>query len=152
NIGAPANLAANATVTLGGASSQAQLGFQLGSLSFYDSLNLSGALGNMTVGAGGAVISISPLTGFGTTNGTYNLITTSGGGAISGFGNITLNSASLPTGYSYTFNTTSTLVSLGVTAATGTDYYWTPAVGGGNMSWNGRSGSTFNWSTDTAGT
>lgn len=155
NVGRAANLASNTTVALGGTASQALLGFQLGNTSNYDSLNLSGATGNVTVGAGGVVISISPLTGFtpaaGTTN-TYNLITTSGGGTISNFGGIALPVSALPTGYNYAFTTSSTSAVLGVTAGAAGNLFWRGDV---NSSWNAGTGTgatDTNWNnaTDTA--
>jgi autotransporter-associated beta strand protein len=141
-IGAGATLASGTSVTFGGATSSAQLGFQLGTITSSDSLTLTGS-STLTVGAGGAPISITALTGFGA--GSYTLITAP---SITGFSNFSLNSGTLPTGFTYTFTPSSTTVVLGVAASTGTNYYWTPAVGGGNLSWNGSSGTTFNWSKD----
>ena len=143
-IGKGATLSSGTSVTLGGASSSALLGFQLGdnASSSYDSLTLTGS-STLTVGAGGAPISITPLTGFGA--GSYTLITAP---TITGFSNFSLNTGNLPTGFSYVFTPSATTVVLAVSAAAGTNYYWAPAVGVGNLSWNGSSGATYNWSQD----
>jgi autotransporter-associated beta strand protein len=146
-IGAPANLATNTTLTLGGANTRALLGFQLGSTSNYDAFNLSGPTGNVTVGAAGAAISLSVLPGFGpaaNTTANYNLITTSGGGTISGFANFSLalgQLSLLPTGYNYALITTSTAATLSVTAG--------PA---GNLFWRGDNGNSWNTGVGTSNT
>lgn len=147
NAGVAENLAPNATATFGGATSQARLGFQLGDTSNYDSLNVTGAAGGVTVAAGGAPISITALAGFGIGN--YNLITASGGATITGASNFSLQTAALPTGYHYALATSATAVTLTVTGGAGGNLYW---AGGINNSWNGGAGGpATNWSTDAAG-
>ncbi|NBV53724.1 MAG: hypothetical protein EBR83_09465, partial [Verrucomicrobia bacterium] len=94
STGGTVSLPSNATVTLGGTKSFARLGFQLGAAgATSDTLALTGASSVMTVGAGGAVISVSPLGSFipaASSTTTYNLITTASGASISGAAGITL--------------------------------------------------------------
>ena len=152
NLGALAVLGTNATLQLGGATSFASVGLQLGSTSAYDGFRLSGPKGNVTIGTGGLALGISTLSGFGA--GTYDLITTSGGGTITGFNNATLAFSQLPTGYNYVLNKSSTAISLVVSAGSATSLYWAGDVSG-NASWNAGTGAgatNTNWASDSAGT
>ena len=148
-VGAAVNLAPGANVVLGGATSRALLGFQLGSLTAYDSLNLSGT-GVLTVGAGGVGISIVPLTGFNT--GTYTLI--SSAQPFAGAGTFSLSAGGTPAGFGYILGTTGNSVTLQVINPAGVgNVYWNGG-GGANISWNAGSPSFVggNFSSDTAGT
>ena len=148
NVGAAANFAPGATMTLGGPGSSARIGLQLNAPGTNDAIILTqflGSGGTLTVGAGGAILNMAPLPGFGT--GTYTLIDAAGG--ITNFGAITLNNGSLPTGYTYTFTPSASTVTLGVTAAAGANFFWKPVTAGN--SWNGNVGASYNWTTDGAG-
>ena len=153
STGGTVSLPSNATVALGGAKSFARLGFQLGATAATsDSLALTGATSIMTAGAGGAVISVSPLATFNppaSSTTTFNLITTASGASISGASGFSLNASSLLTGYNYALTSTSSGVSLAVTAGAAGNLYWTGDVSG---SWNAGAGTTnTNWSTQADG-
>ena len=146
--GATIDLAAGASLNLGGTSSVGRLGFLVGDLNDYDSVGFVSG-GSVSVGADGAQIFISTLPGFGA--GTYTLINAPGG--ITG-GPITLApgvAASLATGYKEVLATGGTTVTLTVSAAPSGNFYYTGTAG--NSSWyaNVSAGAPSNWSTNPAG-
>ncbi|MGB8166722.1 MAG: autotransporter-associated beta strand repeat-containing protein, partial [Chthoniobacteraceae bacterium] len=156
NAGATIALAPGATMALGGASSSANVGLQLGSTSAFDNVVLTqsaGTGGTLSVGAGGALLSLTPLAGFGV--GTYTLFNAAGG--ITGASNIRLATLSgTPGGFGYTLNTTPTTASLVVAPTAAGNLYWTNGIlSSAGGSWgaltSGSSGTLTNWATDASG-
>lgn len=143
-VAADWNLAANANIILGSASTSGELGFQLGAPGTSDRIVISGT-GTLTVNAGGGFISGVALSGFGV--GTYTLINS----ATDIVGLEFLKLGNLPAGYRYSLDTSvANVVKLDVLSlATGTNLYWTGAV---DNSWGGLNGATSNWSEQPGGT
>ncbi|WP_395750689.1 autotransporter-associated beta strand repeat-containing protein [Prosthecobacter sp.] len=131
-------------LTLAGGS---HLGFELGTANINPALALNDQI---IIGAGGTAVTSGSITldffnlaGFGA--GTYNLLSSAGGG-LSGAVYL-LGTA--PAGFNYTINATDTLVSLGVVSYV--PVYWTNSQG--TNSWATISvGPLTNWSTDAPGT
>jgi len=141
-VGAAMNLAANASIILGSATTSGALGFQLGTSA--DSIVLSGT-GGLTINAGGGFINAQALVGFGL--GSYDVIT--GANSIAGFDDLQLGY--LPGGYNYglTKNDGTGTITLNVLSTfTNTDnLYWT---GSNGSSWAALIGGA-NWSTTADG-
>lgn len=139
--GAAFNMATNANLILGSATTWGALGFDLGSSS--DSIVLSGS-GAMTVNAGGGIINAKALSGFGV--GSYDLVT----GPNSIVGGLNLSLGTMPSGYGYAldYTTDPTKLVLNVSAAAAGDVWWRGDVNG---SWANFNGGNTNWATTSDG-
>jgi autotransporter-associated beta strand protein len=138
-VGAAFTMANNANLTLGSTTFSGALGFQLGTAS--DTIALSGT-GVLTVNAGGGIININALAGFGV--GSYNLVT--GANNIVGGANLGLGILPGGFGYSLDYTTNPTILALIVSATAAGDVYWTGDVSG---SW--AQAVNTNWSTTANG-
>ena len=123
------------SLSLGAGAGTATLGLELGSSS--DLLTVTGA----ATTANSVIFNLTGLPGLAA--GTYNLIS-----ATSGLSGASYSLGTLPGGFTYTFNTSDTLVQLLATAVSG-DIYWRGAL---NSSWSTFSAGNTNWTTDLAGT
>ena len=148
----PVTLATNANLDVGGGSSNGYLGFDLSGASSSDAITLAGG-GVLTIGTAGGIINARAL---GTLSGTsYLLLDRTNIG-----GSIPINSAngfflgSLPGGYSYSLDNTTTVgqLSLTVGSAAAGPYYWTGARTTDSWAELGSGGTTSNWSTNQLGT
>jgi fibronectin-binding autotransporter adhesin len=137
--GAANPLTSISALTLGSGTGPVTLGLDLGAnTAASDSLNTAGS----ATAAGTVNINISAIAGFGSSS-TYDLITASSG--LNGAGYDLTNA---PGGYTYSLNTTDSLVQLIVTPAATGEVFWR---GNTSSSWSTLIGSTTNWFTDAAG-
>lgn len=139
--GQTVNLGAG-TLNLGAGAGTATFGLELGSLSEYDSYVTSGTATTANV----VQLNLTTISGFGA--GTYTLFQAAGGLSDATY---TFTASGLPSGLSYSLNTSATQVQFAATAfVSGSSLYWRGAV---NNSWAALNGSLeSNFTTDAAGT
>ncbi|WP_038166276.1 autotransporter-associated beta strand repeat-containing protein [Verrucomicrobium sp. BvORR106] len=150
------NTTANSTfLTLGGAAGAASaLNFEVGT-STVDKIAITNT-GRLTLNAGGAVVSLTALSGQTLGAGTYDLLTYATGSTITG--TFSINGTPAPTaggpvgGYNYTLNATSTALQLTVTASTLGNAWWTGNASSGSTVWNTNVAGDTNFATTSAGT
>jgi autotransporter-associated beta strand protein len=144
SVGSVLALPANAGLTLGGAANTGTLHFQLGADTASSDRFLLSGTGLFSIGAGGGIISATPLGGF--TAGTYDLL--SGPNNIVGGASLLLGN--LPGGFTYAldYTTDPKKLSLIATAVAAGDLFWRGDV---NSSWAESTGGNTNWSSTANG-